>query len=261
MAVLTSSSCCSLPRFDRLEGEAARDGLRHVRAADVDLAAETRFAAAQDVDRGARSAYVDERDGRFLAGFGLLGGQAAELPRVGQREEVDVDCDRRQALVLQDLHALLDRLRLARREQDRHLLGFLAALAVALGLALGIAFERLAIELHFVEIEGQVLVRLEPDRLLQVDVGHLHHRDVAHDDALPRDGGHDPSAPEFPGLEGLVHCVGETSTGRDLDVREARHDGLGAFESDLDGFHDRATHVEPDDTLLLAEHGTHTPVS
>jgi hypothetical protein len=97
--------------------EAARDGLGHVRPADVDLAAEARLAAAEDVDRRADGADVDERDPARLPFLAFAAGEAAELPRVREREQVDVDRGRGQAQLLQELDPLLDRLLLASREE------------------------------------------------------------------------------------------------------------------------------------------------
>jgi hypothetical protein len=43
--------------------------------------------------------------------------------------------------------------------------------------------------------------------------------------------------------------------GRHLRAGETGHDGFRALHRDLNGFDDRAAEVEPDDALLLSEHG------
>jgi hypothetical protein len=218
-----------------------------------DLAAEAGLAAAEDVDRRPDGSDVDERDAARLPFLALAPGEAAELPGVREREEVDVDRGRRQALLLQELDPLLDRLLLARREECRHLL---AALAVGVGgRARGRALQRLAIEDDLLELERQVLVRLQADRLLEVALGHLGHRHVAHDDRLSEHAGHDLPALELALVEDALDGIGRRASGGDLRAGEARDDGLLTLHRDLDGLDDGASEVESDDALVLAEHG------
>jgi hypothetical protein len=147
----------------------------------------------------------------------------------------------------------VDGLRLASGEQRGHLF---AALAFGVLVRAGRGtLEPLTIEHDFLELEGQVLVGLEADRLLQVSLGHPRHGHVAHDDGLSEHAGHDLPALELAVGKNACDGVGRAPSGGNFGAREAGDDGLRPLHRDLHGLDHGAAEVETDDALLLAEHG------
>src|ERR1700730_16952282 len=145
------------------------DLLGELVAAHGDVAGEGGQPAGQHVDVHHRGACVDQH-------HGLVAGEVVvDLERVLYREGVDVDAHRVQARLGHHRGVVVDHVLLGGYQEHVHL----PRAAVAVGRR-----QDLDVDVHVLHVEGDVLLRLPLDALLQLLLGHAGHRDLLDDHAV-----------------------------------------------------------------------------
>ena len=122
-------------------------------AADRDVAGEHRLVAVEDVDVDGAGAGVEQHDD--LAGLEAVVGLVGVL----QRERIDVDDDGVAARLRDHAGVVADLVFLRGDEQHFH---------AAARLGAGAGIEDLIVEIHVLDVERDVLLRLPVDRLVQL---------------------------------------------------------------------------------------------
>ena len=154
-----------------LEGdvELALDLLGDVVAAVGDVAGERAGAVGDDVDRRQAGPHVDDGEGLIRRD------PPVHLEDVLHGEGVDVDDQRLELGAAGDLRVVADLVALGGDEEQIDLP------------RLGPAAQHLVVDVHVLDVEGDVLLRLPLDLLVELGRGHHRHRDLADDDGLPAD--------------------------------------------------------------------------
>ena len=214
-------------------------------AADRHVAREERLVAGENIDVDGARARVQQDD------HGLGVETVVHLVGVLEREGVHVHDHRHPTGLRDDAGIVRDLFFLGRDEQDVHCAGRLGA---------GSRVENLVIEVHILDVEGDVLFGLPVNRLGELRGGHHRQIDLLDDHGVARQRGGDLLRPERLVLEDTADGVGDRGAVDDGAVDDAvgrhrldgkRHDLEALPDSlQLDSFDRARPDVEPDDRFF-----------
>ena len=131
---------------------------------------------------------------------------AAQLEEVLDGEGVDVDDERLELRAPRDLRVVVDLVALGGDQEQVHLTG------------LGAALEDLVVDVHVLDVEGDVLLRLPLDLLVELGGGHHRHGDLADDHGLAADAESDLALLDLGLREGAAEPVDDGLRVHDVAV-------------------------------------------
>ena len=171
-----------------------------------------------------------------------------QLVGVADGEAVNADGHRLQPQVGQHGHLVLQHGSLGRNQQDLHfplITGFLLSAEV---------HEFLCINLDFVDIEGDVFVRLETDGVVQVVFRHLHHVDESEDHRLATHRGDNSLGAKTTCSKQVVDRILSRLLTREIHLRVRGDNEVVLVLRDLNCLDAIGSDVQTDDALSLLQH-------